>query len=47
MTTPSKKPAPARHSDTQNRFIRVIGAREHNLCDVSVELPRDELIVIT
>ncbi|MDZ4381412.1 MAG: excinuclease ABC subunit UvrA [Parvibaculum sp.] len=43
MTTASKKPA----SDTQNRFIRVIGAREHNLRDVSVELPRDELIVIT
>jgi excinuclease ABC subunit A len=43
MSTASKKPA----SDTQNRFIRVIGAREHNLRDVSVELPRDELIVIT
>ena len=33
--------------DTQNRMIRVIGAREHNLRNVSVELPRDKLIVIT
>ena len=27
--------------------IVIRGAREHNLCDVSVELPRDELIVFT
>ncbi|MBX3495761.1 MAG: excinuclease ABC subunit UvrA [Parvibaculum sp.] len=33
--------------DTQHRLIRVIGAREHNLRNVSVELPRDQLIVIT
>jgi len=43
----SKKAAPGKSGDTQNRFIRVIGAREHNLRNVSVELPRDELIVIT
>ena len=43
MSTPRK---PAAHG-SQNRFIRVIGAREHNLQNVSVELPRDELIVIT
>ncbi|MEQ9227039.1 MAG: excinuclease ABC subunit UvrA [Parvibaculum sp.] len=48
MTTPSKTTAPRKPaSDSQNRFIRVIGAREHNLRDVSVELPRDQLIVIT
>ena len=47
MSTASKKSAPKKQSDAQNRFIRVIGAREHNLQDVSVELPRDELIVIT
>ncbi len=47
MSTASKKSASGKQSDTQNRFIRVIGAREHNLQDVSVELPRDELIVIT
>lgn len=28
-------------------IIRVTGAREHNLKDVSVEIPRDKLIVIT
>src|SRR6266516_7400566 len=27
--------------------IRIAGAREHNLKDVSLELPRDALIVIT
>jgi excinuclease ABC subunit A len=34
-------PAPA------ERSIRVIGAREHNLKDLDVELPRDRLIVFT
>src|SRR5688500_11240160 len=27
--------------------IRVIGAREHNLKNISVEIPRDKLVVIT
>jgi excinuclease ABC subunit A len=44
MTRASK---PAATPDTQHRLIRVIGAREHNLRNVSVELPRDRLIVIT
>ncbi|MDO8840327.1 MAG: excinuclease ABC subunit UvrA [Parvibaculum sp.] len=43
--TRSSRPAAA--PDTQHRQIRVIGAREHNLRNVSVELPRDKLIVIT
>ena len=30
-----------------NKVIRIQGAREHNLKDVSLELPRDSLIVIT
>jgi len=30
-----------------NKFISVRGAREHNLKNVDVDLPRDELIVIT
>ena len=29
------------------RFLTVIGAKEHNLKDISVELPRNELVVIT
>ena len=31
----------------QSNFIRVRGAREHNLKDVSVDIPRYELVVIT
>jgi excinuclease ABC subunit A len=27
--------------------LRIVGAREHNLCDVSLQLPRDQLIVLT
>ena len=29
------------------KFIQVRGAREHNLKDVNIDLPRDKLIVIT
>ncbi|OAV45818.1 excinuclease ABC subunit A [Lewinella sp. 4G2] len=29
------------------RFLTVIGAKEHNLKDINVELPRNELVVIT
>src|ERR1700686_4886499 len=32
---------------SDNRFIRVRGAREHNLKDVSVDIPRGELVVLT
>jgi excinuclease ABC subunit A len=31
----------------QSRYIRVRGAREHNLKNVSVDIPRGELVVIT
>ena len=37
---PPTRPTPA-------NAIRVVGAREHNLRDVSVEIPRDDLVVIT
>ena len=30
-----------------SRFLTVIGAREHNLKNVSVQLPRDSLVVMT
>ncbi len=30
-----------------SRFLRVRGAREHNLKNVSVDIPRDQLVVIT
>src|SRR5215207_5674981 len=29
------------------KAIRIRGAREHNLKDISVEIPRDQLVVIT
>ena len=31
----------------QAKKIKIVGAREHNLKNVSLDLPRDELIVIT
>jgi excinuclease ABC subunit A len=37
---PTTRPSPA-------HVINVVGAREHNLRDVTVEIPRDELVVIT
>lgn len=29
------------------RFIRIVGARQHNLRDISVDIPRDRLVVLT
>src|SRR5206468_12652044 len=40
---PALAPAPA----AADRHIRIVGAREHNLRDLSLDLPRDRLIVLT
>ncbi len=40
QTSPSEIP----HTE---RFLTVIGAKEHNLRDIDVELPRNQLVVIT
>ncbi|MEK6703539.1 MAG: excinuclease ABC subunit UvrA [Planctomycetota bacterium] len=47
-TTPQRSPEArfVRSPDAQ-RFITVRGAREHNLKDISVRIPRDQLVVIT
>jgi len=45
----ARKPArgPAHIHDREAPAIRVRGAREHNLKNVNVDLPRDQLVVIT
>lgn len=37
----------AARAPRDNRFIRVRGAREHNLKNIDVAIPRDQLVVIT
>ncbi|WP_257457903.1 excinuclease ABC subunit UvrA [Archangium lipolyticum] len=40
-------PSPETSGDTRTGFVRVRGAREHNLKNVDVEIPRDALVVFT
>jgi excinuclease ABC subunit A len=50
MPAPKKSAKPMKRESAktpQAKLIRVVGAREHNLKNVSIDLPRDELIVIT
>jgi excinuclease ABC subunit A len=51
MTTPSRpspaKPAGKQHAPKARTTVAVQGARVHNLKNVSVEIPRDSLVVIT
>ena len=43
----SRGPIIAAPMATPEKSIRVRGAREHNLKNLSVEIPRDKLVVIT
>ncbi|NJC25775.1 excinuclease ABC subunit UvrA [Neolewinella antarctica] len=45
--TKKRKKAKKNELPHSERFLTVIGAKEHNLKDISVELPRNELVVIT
>src|SRR5688572_27119751 len=47
-STPSpSSPEPRRQPPQQQRAIRIRGANEHNLKRISVDIPRDQLVVIT
>src|SRR5919197_352297 len=47
MATMTETPSPAPHVADSHELIRVHGARENNLKDVSVELPKRRLTVFT
>jgi excinuclease ABC subunit A len=47
MAKPTKSPAPRVPTAHDRRVIAVKGAREHNLKNVDLEIPRDKLIVFT
>ena len=46
MNKPTKSPAPRKLAET-SKSIHVRGAREHNLKNVDLEIPRDALVVFT
>ncbi|WP_432536453.1 ATP-binding cassette domain-containing protein [Kineococcus arenarius] len=46
-STTTSAPAPASHPADTHDWIRVLGARENNLRDVSVEIPKRRLTVFT
>src|SRR5512135_1816728 len=46
QSRPTSKPTNSRAHMTANS-IRVVGAREHNLKNITVEIPRDKMVVIT
>ena len=44
---PSKQAAGTSGASVESRFIRIRGARQHNLRNLDVDIPRDRLVVIT
>jgi excinuclease ABC subunit A len=47
MSKSKSPPSPARNAPSHNGFVRVRGARTHNLRGVDVDVPRDTLVVFT
>jgi len=43
----ARRPAPGLLATRQDHFIAIHGAREHNLKNISLSIPRDQLVVIT
>ena len=44
---PEKRKSASIPAPIQAKNINIVGAREHNLKDISIVLPRDKMIVIT
>ncbi|MEH6781951.1 MAG: hypothetical protein V7618_10360, partial [Rhodoglobus sp.] len=47
MTSTSDRDVPSTHAADSHELIRVRGARENNLADVSVDIPKRRLTVFT